>query len=142
MATLVALSSPPSLLPSLSSIFPLTSSLPPFPSPPFSLLPPPFPSPLPLFSLCSCFKRILPLPSNDWCEVAGDAFCHAHHNTSTPHTEHTLTTHDHTSSPPHTIPLLHLTPREGDCLTGESVIRVTGECVRCDTLIMKQVCMV
>ena len=59
--------------------------------------------------LYSCFRRVLPLPSDAWSEFTGDVFCHAHGSSLTSPTA--------------------LLPKEGDCLVSESSVLIRRSAV-------------
>ena len=64
----------------------------------------------------SCFRRVLPLPSDTWREFTGDVFCHAHGSSL----------HSPTA----------LLPKEGDCLVSESSVLMRRSAVNDHILVM------
>ncbi|PVD30892.1 hypothetical protein C0Q70_10167 [Pomacea canaliculata] len=81
----------------------------------------------PVFSQNSVFKRVLPLPSENWSDFADNWFCHKHpHNTSSAQTECLDKQLNH-------LPKM-LVPRPGDCLVGNLYLLVDGSQLCQDTV--------
>lgn len=87
-----------------------------------------------MHGVASFFKRILPLPSENWSDFADIWFCHNHQHTNS--SEDVLA---HDTAPPLSAsqkpsPSKTLSPRPGDCLVSSLYMLVDESQVRKDTI--------